>query len=410
MSLLTKSPKPKLKSTRSNISKDSNCTFCFGSADDSGAARMGFYYAREFQKQGWTVSAICPIPQPGSTSIIERLRAIDIDVEVGVAIGRLLKPSVVNKIRGHLIRRSSNLLVSMHQVDMKFAALAAKNLAVGYVASGQNTITFSGGWLKQTISRLILRIVMNRSCSEVVATSHRVEQDFRRILRFSGPISILPNGVDTIHYRNLPSERARVRAEFGYNKNTKVFVSVGRITPQKNQLGLLDAFARALRSLTDIHLIFVGGMSQASTATNDELDYFRTVQKRISELGIANRVIITGWRQDVPCVLAAADIYVQSSLWEGTPLAVVEAMASGLPVIVSDNGGVLPDFRSGIHGLIVPNNNTAALVEALKWAGGLDQNELHALGTSAKELACKKYDISIIANQFFQIAKRHAVK
>ena len=214
-------------------------------------------------------------------------------------------------------------------------------------------------------------------------------------------------------YLSMPEvvdRRSTVRAELGYGVLAQVFVSVGRIAPQKNQLGLVEAFAGAFPSTGDARLLRVGGVTQDAGHGTAGADYLRRVEGRIRELGLVERVRITGWRRDVPRFLAAGDVYVQSSLWEGSPLAVVEAMAAGLPVVVANNGGVLPEFRSGTHGWVIPVDDGPALTSALRSAGRLSGGELQTYGRSAQELACGQYDAAIVAGRFFQLASRHAVR
>ncbi|MFM7099848.1 MAG: glycosyltransferase, partial [Verrucomicrobiota bacterium] len=216
-------------------------TFSLGSSDDSGAGRMALYFARGFQRRGWLVSAVCPEPVAGSASIVDRLVAEGVDVEVVPPFGGRLDRAVIRRFAEHFRRRKSRLVVSLHQQDMKFAGLAALRAGVPYVASGQNTFTFSGGRLRQLASRGVLGWILNRSCREVVATSDRVAGEFRRLLRFRGPVSILPNGVDTRPIREARPARDEVRRSLDHPQGALVVVSVGRTTRQKNQRELVEA-------------------------------------------------------------------------------------------------------------------------------------------------------------------------
>lgn len=382
-------------------------TFSFGCGDDSGAGRMGFYFAREFRRRGWRVSALCPQPFPGAASVIERLRDVGVEVEVVGLFGGQINRAVVNQFATHLRTQGSGLVVSMHQQDMKFAGLAARRTGAAYVCSGQNTFTFSGGWLKQQLSRRVLGWILNRSCAEAVATSDRVAAEFRGRLGYRGEVSVQANGVDTEINRQALGERAAVRAELGYGAHARVFVSVGRISEQKNQLGLVQAFAEAFPKGGDARLLVVGGESKDAASGGAGDDYLRRLEERIRDLGLMERVRITGWRRDVPRFLAAGDVYVQSSLWEGSPLAVVEGMAAGLPAVVTDSGGVLPDFRSETQGWVVPPGDTSALATILRFCVEKSACELRKVGQAAKYLAETQYDASLVAKRFYDLAVRH---
>lgn len=378
-------------------------TFTFGCGDDSGAGRMGFYFSREFRRAGWDVSAICPKPEPDASSVVERLNEIGVKVDVLSAFSGFLNPRVVNQFAAHLNKHRPNAVVSLHQQDMKFAGLAARRVGLKYVVSGQNILTFSGGRYKQRISGLIMGWILNRSCSLVVATSDRVAADFRRLVGFQGPVCLQPNGVDTAIVRAKSSERDSVREKFGYSRCDCIIASVGRVTQQKNQIGLIDAFNSVANRFKNSHLLIIGGTTQDAALARNDLEYLNMINDRIKKYGLGKKITITGWRKDVPSLLAAADLYVQCSLWEGSPLAVVEAMAAGLPVIVTNNGGILPKFRHGEHGFVVPVNDTRMLGQALQDVLKMPIETRVGMGRCGQQMACSFYDAKIVAQNFVDI-------
>jgi glycosyltransferase involved in cell wall biosynthesis len=370
---------------------------------------MGFYFAREFRRRGWRVTALCqPPPSGDDTSVIDRLRETGVEVEMVQPFGGRLDLVLVDRFETHLRRNGSTLLVSMHQQDMKFAAIAGRRSSVPYVVSGQNTFTFSGNRLRRWLAARVLRILLNRHCQGVVATSPRVADEFRNLLGFRGDIEIQPNGVDTFVFRGNTDRREEIRMELGASPETFVVVSVGRITRQKNQIGLVEAFGQVFpagMAGSERYQLWMVGSPAPGT---EDMAYRREVEARISGLGLRDRARVTGWRTDVPDVLSAADLYVQSSLWEGSPLAVLEAMASGLAVIVADNGGVLPEFRMGKHGWVVPMGEAGGLAKPLGEAGGMSLGELKAMGEASRELATGRYDARLVAGRFFEFASGRA--
>ena len=382
--------------------------FTFGSSDDSGAGRMGFYFAKEFRRRGWNVTAMCPPPPPGQGSVVTRLEDVGVAVEIFGQVSGRPDTGIVRTLKRHLVRTGARVVVSMHQQDMKFAACAGMLASVPYVASGQNTFTFSGGAARRWVAARTLQALLRWHCSGVIATSQRVADEFRGLLGYRGPLEIQPNGVDTGLFAGARAAREKVRSTLAATPVDRVVVSVGRITRQKNQLGLVEAFARAFPADAphsgSTHLWMVGAPAQ----TAEDQEYFRQVEGRISGLGLGGRARVTGWRKDIPDILAAADLYVQASLWEGSPLAVLEAMAAGLPVIVADNGGVLPDFQPGTHGWIIPAGNTEALASVLQEALKVGHAALDARGQAARELVTRRYDSAAVAGRFFELATAHA--
>lgn len=133
----------------------------------------------------------------------------------------------------------------------------------------------------------------------------------------------------------------------------KVVVSVGRLLPQKGHALLIDAFAIAAQSHPLISLWIVGdGQERAELA------------RRIAATGLGSRVYLLGYRRDVPAVLARADVFVNTSVWEGLSNAVLEGMAARLPSVVVDAPGVTECHVNGQTGLVV-ESKAEALAAAL---------------------------------------------
>ena len=135
---------------------------------------------------------------------------------------------------------------------------------------------------------------------------------------------LLPNGIDTRRFALAPGTRERYRRELGL-EGRYVIGNVGRFYDVKNHTFLLDVFQKIHEREPEAMLLLVGvGPLQQQMA-----------QKAV-ELGVAEQVIMTGNRDDVPELLGAMDVFAFPSLWEGLPMTVVEAQAAGLPCVLSD--------------------------------------------------------------------------
>ena len=135
---------------------------------------------------------------------------------------------------------------------------------------------------------------------------------------------LLPNGIDVRRFVLNPEKRKQYRQELGL-EGRWVIGNVGRFYDVKNHTFLLDAFQKAHEREEDAVLLLVGvGPLQQEMA-----------QKAV-DLGVAEQVIMTGNRDDVPELLGAMDVFAFPSLWEGLPMTVVEAQAAGLPCVLSD--------------------------------------------------------------------------
>ena len=169
-------------------------------------------------------------------------------------------------------------------------------------------------------------------------------------------IRVLENGVDLRPFAALgPQARGETRRRFQFDDSALVVGIVGSLTPVKRHDALISAVARAVSHVPAIRLLVVGDGPLRSTLAAQARDE-----------GIADRVRFAGWRDDVPAMLAGMDVYVCSSESEGMNNALLEAMASGLPIVatdVGDNGVVL---RGRTDGLLVEPGSLSELVEALK--------------------------------------------
>lgn len=136
---------------------------------------------------------------------------------------------------------------------------------------------------------------------------------------------VVRNAIDADTYRYNPEVRQRIREEFGITESEIVVGHVGRFSPPKNHDFLVDVFAETLKLVPDARLLLVG---------DGELRL--RIEEKVRALGIAENVIFTGVRSDVPELMQAMDVFAFPSLYEGLPVTLVEAQAAGLPCIISD--------------------------------------------------------------------------
>jgi glycosyltransferase involved in cell wall biosynthesis len=197
------------------------------------------------------------------------------------------------------------------------------------------------------IGRAIHRAAFRRNVA-TVAISGIIAESFERVYGRK-PNAIIPNGIALERYGAATDWRARN----GFSPDDLLVVSVARLEPQKNPLGLLDSFAAAgLDSRSRLLIAGDGSLRGGAEA-------------RAHELGIADRVAFVGVRADIAEMLSACDLFALASGWEGSPVAIIEAMASGLPVIATAVGGVPELVADGDTGFLVRPGDTAAFAGRL---------------------------------------------
>jgi glycosyltransferase involved in cell wall biosynthesis len=176
------------------------------------------------------------------------------------------------------------------------------------------------------------------------------EFSVRRIGVPRAKVVVIPNGVDFPDQGASP-DRSIAREALGLPVDGVLVGSVARLDPVKR----LDVLLKALAALGGARAVIVGYGPQE-----------RQLTEMAAELGLNERVRFVGYQQDVWPWLAACDVFVLSSDWEGMPNAVLEAMGAGLPVVATAAGGTLDVVVDGVTGLLVPPRDATALASALE--------------------------------------------
>ena len=161
-------------------------------------------------------------------------------------------------------------------------------------------------------------------------------------------IHVVTVGLDLSPYLAVESSSGAFRAELGLDGDTPLVGSVGRLVPIKDHATLL----RAMVHLPGVHLAIVG---------DGELR--RQLETESATRGLTERVHFVGWRHDLPMLLGDLDAVVLTSVNEGTPVAIIEALAAGRPVVATDVGGVRHVVDHGRTGLIAPARDDRAIAD-----------------------------------------------
>lgn len=139
-------------------------------------------------------------------------------------------------------------------------------------------------------------------------------------------INVVKNGIDIYRFNSVKESTESIRNEIGINKDAFVLGHVGRFSPEKNHLFLLDIFCKVLQVRKESRLLLIG-----SGVMRD------TVEKKVKELGIEDKVIILSNRTDIPRLLKCMDCFVLPSLYEGVSITLIEAQAAGKRCFVSEH-------------------------------------------------------------------------
>ena len=270
-------------------------------------------------------------------------------------------PRMIRGLR-RVIREFRPEVIHSHSYVLRYSLPAAFGLGRPAMA---HTVHNLAARESDLFGRLLHRWAFGRRVA-AVAVGEEVRRSFEEWYG-RPPAATIRNGIETA--LAAPDARARWRAAHGFHEDDVLIVSAGRLDPQKNPVGLIDAFGVVSAVEPRAHLLLAGDGSLRSTA----------------EAAAGERVRFLGVRGDVADILAASDMFALASDWEGTPLAVMEAMAAGLPVAATAVGGV-PELAADGAGVLVEAGDMAGLGNALLDLAR-DPDRRRALGAVARKRA-----------------------
>ena len=200
-------------------------------------------------------------------------------------------------------------------------------------------------------------------------------------------LDMIHNGIplpDAVAAGERAQRRTAARRALGLPQGGPLLVAVGNLYPVKDHATLV----RALAELPQTRVAIAGRGDEESN-----------LRRLAAELGLAERLHLLGLRDDVDTVLAAGDVFVQPSLSEGLPLAVLEAMAASLPIVATRVGGIGEAVEDGATGYLVPSANPPALAAALRKV--LEAGDRGAaLGARGRLRAEREFSVEVMAERY----------
>ncbi|MFH0764087.1 MAG: glycosyltransferase [Candidatus Omnitrophota bacterium] len=194
-----------------------------------------------------------------------------------------------------------------------------------------------------------------RFADKVIAVSDEIRNDLVKKGISSGRAEVIYNGICTSAVRSLqPSAREDVKKEFGIGAKDLVITNIGRLSPEKGHKILIEAAKKIIEEKNFVKFLMVGN--------GPLIDSLRSM---VHGQQLDDKVIFTGLRSDIDCILSISDIYVNSSYIEGLPVTVLEAMRARVPVIASKVGALPQIISHEVSGLLVDPGNAEQLKEAI---------------------------------------------
>ena len=342
--------------------------------------------SRELLRRGWLVDVV---EMSRSDSLPSEIEGSGVRVtSLEFSARRPLRPffELVSRLRS---TRPQALVCFMFHANL-VGRLAGRLAGVPVIVTSIRNENFGPRW-REWAERASEPLGQAVTCNSSVVAQGLV----RRGVVSAGRIEVIPNCCDLPALRP-EGERERLRARLAPGDEF-LWLSVGSLTPQKDRVGLVRAFARAFAETPGVRLAIAGGGPERDA-----------VLAAAHLAGVAERVELLGVRDDVPGLLGAADAFVLSSLWEGSPNALIEAALAGVPTVSTDSGGVSELIEDGVSGLLVPPADPEALGLAMLRLASLTSEARRRLGQTAREKLSLSVGVATVVDRWENLLIRLA--
>jgi L-malate glycosyltransferase len=281
----------------------------------------------------------------------------------------LIKREKVDLIHTHLF--TSNL----------WGRLAAKFSGVPVVSTEHNVDVWKNKF-HFAVDRFLLPVN-----ARIIFVSKKVKEFYEeRLGRMNGVAQVFYNGIEVDKF-SAASRNPLLKKELGINTANEVIAVVGRLVPAKAMDLFLEAFASLQKNRKNVSALIVGDGPLRSE-----------LEAKAVQLQIRDSVVFSGFRKDLPEIYRIMDVFVLSSLREGFPMTLLEAMASEVPSVTTDVGGVGECIENGVDGFLVPTQDVQALARSIEKILA-DPALRQSFVEKAKKKVCSKFSVQHMVDE-----------
>lgn len=288
------------------------------------------------------------------------------------------------------IKRNNTTVIHSHSGCFFYSAVIARLANAGGLLYTAHGMPVNSG-LRTDMEDFISCASANR----IVAVSEEIAADLQnRQPFFRDKIEVITNGIDTSKFCPVehPNTVFETKALYGLPQTKKIIGSVGRLESVKNHAMLLNACAELVHVYhDDFHLAIVGCGSEEASLRNHAVN-----------LDIGEKVSFLGMQYDLPKLYHVLDVFVLSSLTEGTSISLLEAQSCGIPAVVTDVGGNSHVIADGVNGYLCPSGDPAAMAAKLDRLLNDDADLLH-MKTSARKTVVREFNMDLVVEKYQRI-------
>ncbi|HEY3377294.1 MAG TPA: glycosyltransferase [Armatimonadota bacterium] len=356
----------------------SRLTFVITGLSYAGVEVQMLRVATQLRQRGWQIEVISMTPPQALAEEFADagIPVTSLDMTPGVPDPRALWRLTT------LLRRSRPHIVHAHMVHANILARLVRPFSqIPILISTAHNINEGGRW-RELAYRLTDRYTELTVNVSQAAVDRYVE--IGAVPREK--IRLVPNGVDSEKFAPNPARRTQMRKALGVGDGF-TWLAVARFEEAKDYPTMLRAFAQHRQQWPSSRLLLVGRGTTESA-----------MRQLTTELGLDDAIYFLGVRPDIPALMNAADAYLMSSRWEGMPNVLLEASASGLPIVATRVGGNAEVVRDGETGFLVPAGDMAALAGAMARVMRFSVDELAEMGVNARQNMEQEYSLARIVD------------
>jgi len=356
-----------------------------GSLETGGAESLLYYIHRHLKEKGYENFTICTFTSNGSFYEKAKHDGLQL-ISLGLkskhdprAIWRLVK--VIKKGQFNVIH--THLLIAyLYSV---IALFFVWNVKLVYTIHGIAPNDFN------SISKKFFYKILSFRTDRVVAVSNATMKKYIELTSVNeSKVSVVWNAVKN-SISEIQKSSEEKRRELDIEHNIPILLAIGRVCEAKDYETLLKA-AKLLKDQDQRYRLLIAGDGPLW----DEMNLLRDT------FGLQNNVTFLGRRNDIAELLNMADIFVQSSRWEGLSISIIEAMMFGKPIVATAVDGTCEQIRNGIDGLLVPAGDHISLANAIKSLLNNKQMQLQ-YGQSAKKRAYEEFTMNIMSERLIKL-------
>lgn len=355
-------------------------TYLITSSPVAGAQRQVHDLALAMRDRGWQVRAISMMPVDAGFADLPGagVDTISLGMKQGVP-----DPRAVWRLQRE-VRATRPDILHAHMVHANLLARLARPLARPPVLISTMHNQHQGAHWRDLAYRWTDRL------SDLTTTVSQIALDDALRLQIAPRerLRLVPNGIDADAFAADDAMRAAKRAELGLGDEF-AWLAAGRLVDAKDYPNMLAAFSHARGTDPAVRLFIAG---------SGPLD--RSIEERITSLGLGDHVTMLGLRSDLRGLMQAADGFVMSSAWEGLPMVLLEAGASALPIVATSVGGSEDAIVEGVTGHLVPPGDATALGNAMLEVSRLDPGARRRMGDAARLHVRERFDLGSIAREW----------